>query len=126
MLQNIPGNELLALAQSGQPVICLDVREGYRQATLYAGGVQLPYNQIAANADRLGAYRDHTVVLCCLQGGGRSNRVKIAGASLRALGFRDVRQIEGGLWYGWITAQPPRTPLPGVQNTEFWTLDVGN
>jgi hypothetical protein len=34
-------------------VLCIDVREKYRQATLDAGGWKIPYNEIGRHAELL-------------------------------------------------------------------------
>lgn len=100
-MKTIDHNEILGLIQTGQPVLCIDVREAYRQATLDAGGWKIPYNQISRHAELLLPFKDCLTVVCCLRPSG-SQRTEIAFRALRKLGFVDVRELKNGLYQGWI------------------------
>ena len=110
-MKTIDFNEILGLIQAGQPVLCIDVREPYRQATLDAGGWKIPYNEIARHADLLLRFKDCLTVVCCLRPSG-SQRTAIAAGALRKLGFSDVRELKNGLYQGWIQKVGRNVKLP--------------
>lgn len=110
-MNTISWNEILALSAAGQPILCIDVREAYRQATLDAGGLKIPYNQIARHAELLRPYRDRLTVVCCLRPSG-SQRTQVAFVALQKLGFTDVRELENGLYQGWILKVGRTVKLP--------------
>lgn len=110
-MKTIDFNEILALNQAGQPVLCIDVREAYRQASLDAGGWKIPYNQVAQHAEMLLPFRDCVTVVCCLRPSG-SQRTAIAFGALRKLGFTDVRELKNGLYQGWILKVGRNMKLP--------------
>lgn len=110
-MKTIDFNEILALVQAGQPVLCIDVREPYRRATLDAGGWKIPYNEIARHADLLLPLRDCLTVVCCLRPYG-SQRTAIAASALRKMGFSDVRELKNGLYQGWIQKVGRKVKLP--------------
>lgn len=111
MMKTIDFTEILELVGAGVPVLCIDVRERYRQATLDAGGWKIPYNQIAASADLLLPYRDCLTVLCCLRPSG-SQRTLMAFSALQELGFSDVRELKNGIYQGWILKVGRNVKLP--------------
>jgi hypothetical protein len=78
-------NEILALIQAGQPVLCIDVREAYRQVSLDAGGWKIPYNEIARHAELLVPLQDCVTVVCCLRPAG-SQRTTVAFRALAKTG----------------------------------------
>lgn len=110
-MKTIDFNEILGLIQAGQPVLCIDVREPYRQATLDAGGWKIPYNEISRHAELLLPFRDCLTVVCCLRPSG-SQRTTIAAGALRKLGFTDVRELKNGLYQGWIQKVGRKAKLP--------------
>lgn len=118
-MKTISWNDILTLTASGLPVLCIDVRETYRQATLDAGGLKIPYNQIARHDELLLPYKDWLTVVCCLRPSG-SQRTQVAFAALQKLGFSDVRELENGLYQGWILKVGRNVKLPaGVQRLEI-------
>ncbi len=118
-MKTIRFNEILGLARAGQPVLCIDVREAYRHASLDAGGLKIPYNQIEQHAEILLPFKDCLTVVCCLRPSG-SQRAQIAFAALRKLGFADVRELKNGLYQGWIqkVGRKMKLPLP-VQTVQL-------
>ncbi|MBK8921947.1 MAG: rhodanese-like domain-containing protein [Saprospirales bacterium] len=110
-MKTIDFNEILRLIQTSQPVLCIDVREAYRQASMDAGGWKIPYNEIARHADLLLPFRDCLTVVCCLRPSG-SQRTTIAAGALRKLGFSDVRELKNGLYQGWIQKVGRKAKLP--------------
>ncbi len=115
-MKQIDYHEILGLIQTGQPVLCIDVREAFRHATLDAGGWKIPYNRITQNAERLKPFKDHLAVVCCLRPQG-SNRTQVAAAALRKLGFTDVRELASGLYAGWILKVGRNVKLPTPPQT---------
>ena len=112
-MKTIDFNEILALIQAGQAVLCIDVREAYRQASMDAGGWKIPYNAITRHAELLLSFRDCVTVVCCLRPFG-SQRTTIAASALRNLGFTDVRELKNGLYQGWILKVGRKVKLPVV------------
>jgi len=116
-LKPIDCNEILRLIQAGHPVLCIDVREAYRHASLYAGGWKIPYNEIGRHAERLLPFRDCLTVVCCLRPTG-SQRTAVAFRALRKLGFTDVRELKNGLYQGWILKVGRKVKLPVAAQSE--------
>lgn len=110
-MKTIDFNEILGLIQADQPVLCIDVREAYRQASMDAGGWKIPYNEISRHAELLLPFRDCVTVVCCLRPSG-SQRTAIALEALRKLGFIDVRELKNGLYQGWIQKVGRNVKLP--------------
>ena len=115
-MKTIDFNEILGLIQADQLVLCIDVREPYRQATLDAGGWKIPYNEIARHAELLLPFRDCVTVVCCLRPSG-SQRTAIAAGALRKLGFSVVRDLKNGLYQGWIQKAGRKVKLPAPAQT---------
>ncbi len=110
-MKAIDFNEILKFIQTGQPVLCIDVREAYRQASMDAGGWKIPYNEISRHAELLLPFKDCLTVVCCLRPSG-SQRTTIAAGALRKLGFSDVRELKNGLYQGWIQKVGRNVKLP--------------
>lgn len=110
-MKTIDYKEILGLVQAGQPVLCIDVREMYRQASMDAGGWKIPYNEIARHAELLLPFRDCLTVVCCLRPLG-SQRTEITFGALLKLGFSDVRELKNGLYNGWIQKVGRNVKLP--------------
>jgi len=118
-MKTIRFNEILGLARAGQPVLCIDVREAYRHASLDAGGLKIPYNKVEQHAEMLLPFKDCLTVVCCLRPLG-SQRTEVAFEALRKLGFADVRELKNGLYQGWIQKMGRNVKLPMVaQNVEI-------
>lgn len=115
-MKTIDFNEILALVQAGQPVLCIDVREAYRQASMDAGGWKIPYNEITRHATSLKPHTGCVTVVCCLRPKG-SKRTELAAEALRKLGFADVRELKNGLYNGWIQKVGRNVKLPTPAQT---------
>ena len=115
-MKTIDWKEILELLAVGQPLLCIDVREAYRQASMDAGGWKIPYNEIVRHAELLLPFRDCLTVVCCLRPSG-SQRTQTAYEALRKLGFTDVRELKNGLYQGWIQKVGRNVKLPVVAQT---------
>ena len=110
-MKTIDWKEILELLATGQPLLCIDVREAYRQASMDAGGWKIPYNEIARHAELLLPFRDCVTVVCCLRPSG-SQRTQVAANALRKLGFSDMWELKNGLYNGWIQKVGRNVKLP--------------
>lgn len=115
-MKTIDFNEIQGLIQASQPVLCLDVREAYRQASMDAGGWKIPYNEIGRHAEMLLPFRKCLTVVCCLRPSG-SQRVQLAFLALQKLGFSDVRELKNGIYQGWILKVGRKVKLPAPVQT---------
>ncbi len=115
-MRTIDWKEILELLAADQPLLCIDVREAYRQASMDVGGWKIPYNEIARHAERLLPLRDCLTVVCCLRPSG-SQRTQVAASALRKLGFSDVRELKNGLYQGWIQKVGRKVKLPALAQT---------
>ena len=110
-MKQISHKEILELQAAGTPILCIDVREGYRQIAFDAGALKIPHNDITKNEARLRPFKETLTVVCCL-----SDRVSVrttrAAAALQKMGFTDVRQLEKGMMAGWVMKVKPGTRLP--------------
>lgn len=110
-MRTIGCDEIQALVKAGTPVFCIDVRESFRQHTMDAGGLKIPYNEINRHTARLRPLVNHIAVVCCLRPKG-SQRTQIAAAALKKIGFSDVRELDGGLYNGWIQKAGRKLKMP--------------
>jgi len=111
-MQGIDCHEILQMQAAGTPLLCIDVREKYRVATFDAGGLKVPYNEVAKHKDTLALYNTpgRVVVVCCFND--PSQRAKKAAQELRKIGFTDIRTLTRGLWYGWYIALGAKIKIP--------------
>lgn len=97
-VEPISAVEVKALIDSGAAIV-VDVREPreIEASGKVPGALEIPRGRIEAAADAASPERDHrlqpakTVVLYC----GAGSRAASAGAALRQLGFKDVRNMGG-------------------------------
>lgn len=115
-MKTIDWKEIFELVAVGQPLLCIDVREAYRQASMDAGGWKIPYNEISRHAASFKPYTSCVTVVCCLRPKG-SKRTEIAAEVLRKLGFADVRELKNGLYNGWIQKVGRNVKLPAPAQT---------
>lgn len=100
----IPQLTVAELAATGGGVTVVDVRGASEWAAGHVPGARnLHYGSIGARADELP--RDGALVLCCETG----SRSAIAASRLAALGFRNLRNLAGGL-EAWRAAGLPAEP----------------
>ncbi|MCC6460476.1 MAG: hypothetical protein IT260_08400 [Saprospiraceae bacterium] len=110
-MKTIDFQEILDAQAAGQQVLCIDVREAYRRASLDAGGWKIPYNRLGRQVELLAPYRDWLTVICCLRPTG-SQRTALAVEILQKQGFADVRELKNGLYQGWIQQVGRQVKLP--------------
>lgn len=73
--------------------VLLDVREDYERAEFNIGGLHIPLGEIGASLDKLISYRDQEVIVYCRSG----KRSAVAQSLLLQSGFKNVRNLEGGM-----------------------------
>jgi adenylyltransferase/sulfurtransferase len=104
---NIPEitvQELQALKNSGADFCLLDVRNADENAACNLGGLLIPLAELPQRLDELNP-NQQTIVHC--QSGGRSSR---AVAFLLEKGFKDVRNLQGGI-RAWAREIDPKMPI---------------
>jgi rhodanese-related sulfurtransferase len=109
-LTNLPGDYYTIKADllkgqidGGAAPFMLDVREAaeIETAGYIKGAVNIPVRNVLKNLDKLPA-QDQPIVIYC----GSGHRGAMVMASLRMLGYTDVRNLGGGLG-GWVKAEFP-------------------
>jgi len=95
----VSSEELHRLLQTGAALTVIDVRDPQELATdgRIKGALHIPLRQLPQNTDRLPADRGNPLVTLCRSG----SRSSYAALYLRALGYRIVRNLEGGI-LDWI------------------------
>ncbi|MCP9236917.1 rhodanese-like domain-containing protein [Lewinella sp. JB7] len=73
--------------------VLLDVREDYERAEFNVGGIHVPLGQLSMSMDKLTPYRDQEIIVYCRSG----KRSAMAQELLRQCGFKNVRNLEGGM-----------------------------
>ena len=73
--------------------VLLDVREDYERAEFNVGGIHVPLGQLSMSMDKLIPYRDQEIIVYCRSG----KRSAMAQELLRQSGFKNVRNLEGGM-----------------------------
>lgn len=99
----IKADVLKGQIDAGAAPFLLDVREAaeLEQNGYIAGAVNIPVRNVLQNLDKLPA-QDQPIVVYC----GSGHRGAMIMASLRMLGYTDVRNLGGGLG-GWLKAEFP-------------------
>ncbi len=86
--------ELKARLDKGETTHLLDVRESYEvSAGALPGHVHIPMGNLQFDLKKLEAWKDQEVVVYCRSGG----RSASAQAFLEASGFKNVRNLSGGV-----------------------------
>ena len=86
--------ELKEREQGGKhDYVLLDVREDYERAEFNVGGIHVPLGQLNGSMDKLTPYRDQEIIVYCRSG----KRSAMAQELLRQSGFKNVRNLEGGM-----------------------------
>ena len=73
--------------------VLLDVREDYERTEFNIGGIHVPLGQLSMSMDKLTPYRDQEIIVYCRSG----KRSAMAQELLRQSGFKNVRNLEGGM-----------------------------
>ena len=80
--------------RAGDPVLLLDVREEWERSIYpLRDGVHMPYSRLHEEWQALLPYKDRQIVVCCLFGWRSGEAARL----LRARGFGNVLNLEGGL-----------------------------
>lgn len=103
-VRQIDVHELKRLLDAGEPLQLLDARTPEERAMASIPGARLLDAEVAAELERLP--KDTTLVFHCHHGG----RSQQAAEHFRSLGFRDVRNVSGGIdaWSQEIDPSVPR------------------
>jgi rhodanese-related sulfurtransferase len=92
-MTNISPQELKErLGRNEKPVI-IDVREEWEHQEKNLGGQNIPLGQLQDKLDELEQYKEQEVIVHCKSGG----RSRAAQAFLQQHGFKNVRNLDGGL-----------------------------
>ncbi|MGB2741181.1 MAG: rhodanese-like domain-containing protein [Cognaticolwellia sp.] len=94
---------LTLMASPTNKTLVLDVRTAEEFADGHINGaVNISHEQINANLDKIIAFKDQTVIVHCRSG----KRAVKAEDALRAVGFSDLRHLDGDM-NGWQAADLP-------------------
>lgn len=92
--------------EAGEDLVLIDCRTAQeRELASIEGSIHVPFQDVAAQLDRIRDLGERTIVVHCHQGG-RSLRMT---AILRREGFEDVRSMAGGI-HLWALDIDPRVP----------------
>lgn len=91
--EDIQADELLKRLQNGEQLSLLDVREPIEYTTYNIGGKNVPLSKLDAAADNLSYTKNEEIIVICKMG----LRSETGQQILRAHGFKNVRNLEGGL-----------------------------
>lgn len=93
-MQTISVEELKERLDKGENIYLVDVREPNENAEFNIGGVLLPLGEIRNyNTESIDNIKDDEVVLYCRSG----NRSGIATQILEQMGFKNVKNLTGGM-----------------------------
>ena len=96
-MQNITAEELKARIDAGEKLNLVDVREPHEHADFNIGGTLFPLGKIQTmQVDDLDDLKNEEVIVYCRSG----NRSGQAGMILDMLGFKNVKNLVGGM-LGW-------------------------
>lgn len=86
--------ELHHRMNAGEQINLIDVREPYEHEEFNIGGLLHPLGRImSADVDAIEGLKDTEVIVYCRSG----NRSGQAAMMLEAMGFRDVKNLQGGM-----------------------------
>jgi len=87
-------DELHHRINAGEQLNLIDVREPYEHEEFNIGGLLHPLGRImSADVDAIEALKDSEVIVYCRSG----NRSGQAAMMLEAMGFTDVKNLQGGM-----------------------------
>ncbi|HYK45358.1 MAG TPA: rhodanese-like domain-containing protein [Parafilimonas sp.] len=93
-MQTITVDELKSRLDAGENIHLLDVREPSENADFNIGGTLLPLGEIRnMNTDAIDEWKDEEIVAYCRSG----NRSGIAAQFLEQIGFKNVKNLVGGM-----------------------------
>ena len=91
--EDIRAEELLKRLQNGEQPNLIDVREPIEFATFNIGGTNIPLGKLNAAVNQLKYHQNEEIIVICKMG----LRSETGQQLLRAHGFANVRNLEGGL-----------------------------
>ncbi|MFT6927312.1 MAG: phage shock protein E [Psychromonas sp.] len=88
----IEPQQLIQQIENEKLLVIFDVRteDEYNRGHI-KGAINIPYNQLLKNQDKITAYKDQPVILYCHSG----RRAKIAAGTLQKLGFTKLIDLKG-------------------------------
>jgi rhodanese-related sulfurtransferase len=92
-VQDIRAGELLLRLQSDEKLVLLDVREPIEFSTYNIGGTNIPLSKLEAQVKNLDYNQNEEIIVICKLG----LRSETGQHILRQHGFKNVRNLEGGL-----------------------------
>jgi rhodanese-related sulfurtransferase len=93
-MQVISVEQVKARIDAGEPLYLLDVREPGEHADFNIGGMLLPLGMVQSmQIEEIEEWKDREVICYCRSG----NRSGQACMFLETLGFRDVKNLTGGM-----------------------------
>ncbi|RYE22042.1 MAG: rhodanese-like domain-containing protein [Sphingobacteriaceae bacterium] len=92
-VQDIRADELLLRLQNEEKLALLDVREPIEFATYNIGGKNIPLGKLNAAIGNLDYHQNEEIIVICKMG----LRSETGQQILRQHGFKNVRNLEGGL-----------------------------
>lgn len=93
-MQNISTEELKAKLDAGEDVHLLDVREDHERADYNIGGTHIPLGKVQSlQIDEIEDWKEDEVIIYCRSG----NRSGIAALLLDQVGFRNTKNLVGGM-----------------------------
>ncbi|HMX39928.1 MAG TPA: rhodanese-like domain-containing protein [Saprospiraceae bacterium] len=97
---DITVQELKQKLDAGENFVFLDVREQWEHAEANLGARLIPLAMLPSIIPELAAHKDDEIVIHCRSGA----RSGVAQAMLQAQGFKNVRNLTGGI-LAWQSAQ---------------------
>ncbi|GLR16730.1 rhodanese-like domain-containing protein [Portibacter lacus] len=85
--------ELKDKLDANEEFVLIDVREDHERAEFNVGGTHIPLGSLPLNIEDLEEYKDQEIVVYC-RSGNRSGQAK---AYMEQLGFKNVRNLIGGM-----------------------------
>lgn len=93
-MEHISVNEVRFRMNAGERLNLVDVREADENAEFNIGGVLLPLGRIQGmQVDEIESLKDEEIILYCRSG----NRSMQAALYLETMGFRNVKNLTGGM-----------------------------
>lgn len=92
-MENIQVDELKRRLESGEKLNLIDVREGWEYEERNIGARLIPLNTLPQEVKELESLKDEEVIVHCKSGRRSANAQKF----LRQQGFKNVRNLEGGI-----------------------------
>lgn len=90
---DITVDELKKRLDAKEELVLIDVREPHEHEEFNVGGELIPVGTIVDRLDDLMEHKDDEVILYCRSG----NRSGMAQNILRQVGFKNARNLEGGM-----------------------------